>query len=206
MEREHNASGASAVSAAGRSDWFVASSLALALTLATTTSRAADLDSIPVVLASVGRLDVPRVTSPAPLVERLGTLGDERWYSVQHRSLSTLVEQDRASRGILGFPLAVDRPGGDGPFKLELPLHLLVTADFVGSVSSDRYSSSTGVANRPDLHSLDWTLEANVGLSRRLTKRTRIELGWRVIRNRSNFAVYDYDLSIWGIYLRTELY
>ena len=205
MEREHDAPGASAVSAAGGIDRLVALSLALALTFASVTSQAADLDAISVVLASVGPPDVQRVTSPAPLADRLGTPRDERWYSVQHRSLSTLVESDRASRGILGYPLAVDRPGGDGPFKLELPLHLQVTADFVGSVSSDRYSRSTGIANPPDLHALDWTLEANVGLSRRITKRTRIELGWRVIRNRSNFAVYDYDLSIWGIYFRTQL-
>ena len=206
MKREHTALGASANSAVRPIDWLAMLSLALAFALAAASTRAADLDSISVQLASVRAPDVEDVWSPPPLVERPGTLPEERWDAAPRRSLMTIAERDTASRGVLGYPLAIDRPGGDGPFKLELPLHLRVTADFVGSVSPDRYSSGTGIANRPDLHTLAWTLEANVGLSRRLTKHTRIELGWRVVRNRSTFAIYDYDLSIWGIYFRTELY
>ena len=206
MEREHIALGASANSVASPIDWLATLSLATAFALAAASTRAADLDSISVALASVKPPNVQSVRSPPTLVERLGTVPEERWDVAQRRSLMTFAERDRASRGGLGHALAIDRPGGDGPFKLELPLRLQVTADFVGSVSPDRYSRSTGVANRADLRPLDWTLEANVGLSRRLTKTTRIELGWRVIRNRSTFAIFDYDLSIWGIYFRTEFY
>lgn len=205
MEREHIALGASAISAERPLGWLATSSLALILALSAGPTRASDLDAIPIALASVGPPDVQSVRNPPPLVERLGTPRNGAWQAAQRRSLATIAESERVSRGVLGYPLAVNRPGGDGPFKLELPLNLQVTADFVGSVSPDRYSSGTGGANPPDLHALDWTLEANVGLSRRITKRTRIELGWRVIRNRSNFAVYDYDLSIWGIYFRTQL-
>ena len=69
-------------------------------------------------------------------------------------------------------------------------------------ISRDRGRAASRASNA---RGLDWTLEANLGISRPLTERTRIELGWRVIRNRSNFEIYDYDRSIWGIYLRTQL-
>ena len=206
MEREHIALGASAVSAAMPINWLATLSLALAFVLAAAPTRAADLDPISVALASVSPPDVPGVWSPPSLIEQLERLPEEGWEAARRRALMTVAERDRAFRGVPGYPMSIDRPGGDRPFELELPLDLRVTADFVGSVSSDRYPSSTDVANPRDLHALDWTLEANVGVSRRITKRTRIELGWRVIRNRSTFAFYDYDLSIWGIYFRTELY
>ena len=206
MEREHIALGASAVGVERPIGWLATLSLALAFALVAASTRAADLDSTAVALASVRPADVESVRSPPPLVEQLGTLSERHWGVAQRRSLSTIAERERGLRGVPGYPLAIDRPGGDGPFKLELPLHLEVTADFIGSVSSDRYTSTPGIPNPPNLHALDWTLEANLGLSRRLTKRTRIELGWRVIRSRSTFAIYDYDLSIWGIYFRTQLY
>ncbi len=206
MEREHIALGASAVGVERPFGWLATFSLALAFALVAASTRAADLDSKAVALASVRPADVQSVRNPPPLVERLGTLSEGHWGAARRRSLSTITERERGLRGVPGYPLAIDRPGGDGPFKLELPLHLEVTADFIGSVSSDRYTSTPGVPNPPDLHALDWTLEANLGLSRRLTERTRIELGWRVIRSRSTFGIYDYDLSIWGIYFRTQLH
>ena len=129
----------------------------------------------------------------------------DRWYSALSRSLSSITESVRGTRIGPGYPPLIGRPAANGPFRLELPLQLQVTADFEGSLARDGYSRSARARYPSDPRSLDWTLEANVGLSRPITKRTRIEVGWRVIRNRSNFEFFHYDRSIWGIYVRTRL-
>ena len=130
---------------------------------------------------------------------------DQNWYSVLARSIGSFAAPARARNDVLGHPIAIDRPGGDGAFKLHLPMHFQVTADFTGTLSGDPYDRGRAASRASNARGLDWTLEANLGISRPLTERTRIELGWRVIRNRSNFEIYDYDRSIWGIYLRTQL-
>jgi hypothetical protein len=133
------------------------------------------------------------------------TYDDRNWYSVLARSIGSFAAPDRIKNDVLGHPIAIKRPGGDGAFKLHLPMHFQVTADFAGTLSGDPYDRGVAAGGTSDARGLDWTLEANLGISRPLTKRTRIELGWRVIRTRSNFEIYDYDRSIWGIYLRTQL-
>ena len=129
----------------------------------------------------------------------------DRWVTALSRSLSSITESVRGTRIGPGYPPLIGRPAANGPFRLELPLRLQVTADFEGTLARDGYSQGVRASHPSDPRSLDWTLEANVGLSRQITKRTRIEVGWRVIRNRSNFEFFDYDRSIWGIYVRTRL-
>lgn len=204
MEREDIALGASRIRATGRR---AAALLVVALVAFGASPVAASADEADdILLATV----LPPSVSGK---HRLLLLDDaqpkaykgERWYGALARSLSSITESVRATRIGPGYPAAMDRPGSNSPVRLKLPAGLQVTADFEGTLSRDRYPRGTATANPSDARSLDWTLEANVGLSRPVTKRTRIELGWRVVRNRSNFEFYHYDRSIWGIYVRTEL-
>ncbi len=203
MQGEDYAPGASAVRAAGRGSVGVLLLVTWLLTVGAAPPATADdaLDSA--FLASI---------SPAIHVShgfpRLGHVqrtiyGTEHWYSPLARSLTTSA---RATRDALRFPLAIDHASSERPVALQLPGRLQVTADFAGTISRDPYAGTSRVASPSAARTLDWTLEANVGLSRPITQRTRIEIGWRIIRNRSNFEIYDYDRSIWGIYIRTQLY
>ncbi|MEE9279005.1 MAG: hypothetical protein V3V67_02410 [Myxococcota bacterium] len=206
MQGEDYAPGASAVRAAGRGSVGVLVLVTWLLTVGAAPPATANdaLDSA--FLASI---------SPAIHVShgfpRLGSVqrtvyGDEHWYSPLARSLATFATSAKATRDALRFPLAIDHASSDRPVALQLPGRLQVTADFAGTISRDRYVGTSRVASPAAARTLDWTLEANVGLSRAITQRTRIEIGWRVIRNRSNYEIYDYDRSIWGIYVRTQLY
>ncbi len=191
---------------AGRSTAVLLLGGLLSLGMSSATAQGGELD--PIVRASV-----LSTSSQLRSEEESGTFrdtkrtsyGDHNWYSVLARSIGSFAVPARARNDVLGHPIVIDRPGGDGPFKLRLPMHLQVTADFTGTLSGDPYDRGRAAGGAPNARGFDWTLEANLGISRSLTERTRIELGWRVIRNRSNFEIYDYDRSIWGIYLKTQL-
>jgi len=171
----------------------------LSLGLSSATAEGGELDSIV-------RASAFSTNSRLSGEEEGGTFySDRNWYSVLARSIGNFAAPSRAKNDVLGHPIAIDRPGGDGAFKLHLPMHFRVTADFTGTLSGDPSDRGRAAGGASNARGLDWTLEANLGISRPLTERTRIELGWRVIRNRSNFEIYDYDRSIWGIYLRTQL-
>ncbi len=204
MKREHIALGASGIRPIGRraAALLVVGVISLAASPGGTSASEADDILLATALAPSGpakhELLLFDDSQPAPYK------GD-RWYAALARSLSSITESVRGTRIGPGYPPVIGRPAADGPFRLELPLQLQVTADFEGTLARDRYSRSVRGSDPPDLRGLDWTLEANVGLSRSITKRTRIEVGWRVVRNRSNFEFYHYDRSIWGIYIRTKL-
>lgn len=131
---------------------------------------------------------------------------DETWYSPLARTLTSLATSARAARDAQRLPLPPDRTTSQGAVGLQLPLQLQVTANFEGTMAHDRDPRSPRSRTAPPVRMLDWTLQANLGLLRPITARTSIELGYRVIRNRSNFEIYDYDRSVWGLYLRTQLF